>query len=62
VYITQDRLASFLHTAELLQVRGLTGASNPFKDSVSLSHYVLFSIFEESCDLCMCVCISAVFH
>ncbi|PNF31547.1 Longitudinals lacking protein-like [Cryptotermes secundus] len=33
VYITQDRLASFLHTAELLQVRGLTGASNPFKDS-----------------------------
>lgn len=35
VYITQDRLASFLRTAELLQVRGLTGASNPFKDSVS---------------------------
>jgi hypothetical protein len=35
VYITQDRLASFLHTAELLQVRGLTGATNPFKDSVS---------------------------
>lgn len=33
VYITQDRLASFLHTAELLQVRGLTGASSPFKDS-----------------------------
>ncbi|XP_069674477.1 protein tramtrack, alpha isoform-like isoform X2 [Periplaneta americana] len=33
VYITQDRLASFLHTAELLQVRGLTGATNPFKDA-----------------------------
>ncbi|GLH12293.1 Broad-complex core protein isoforms 1/2/3/4/5 [Gryllus bimaculatus] len=32
VYITQDRLASFLHTAELLQVRGLTGAGNPLKD------------------------------
>lgn len=53
VYITQDRLASFLHTAELLQVRGLTGASNPFKDSVSLSRYVLFSIFEEFCDFCI---------
>lgn len=35
VYITQDRLSSFLHTAELLQVRGLAGATNPFKDSVS---------------------------
>ncbi|XP_021933951.1 longitudinals lacking protein, isoforms H/M/V-like isoform X4 [Zootermopsis nevadensis] len=33
VYITQDRLSSFLHTAELLQVRGLAGATNPFKDS-----------------------------
>jgi hypothetical protein len=35
VYITQDRLSSFLRTAEFLHVRGLTGASNPFKDSVS---------------------------
>ncbi|XP_068081081.1 protein abrupt isoform X2 [Anabrus simplex] len=33
VYITQDRLAPFLHTAELLQVRGLAGATNPFKES-----------------------------
>jgi hypothetical protein len=29
VYISQERLSSFLRTAELLQVRGLTGASAP---------------------------------
>jgi hypothetical protein len=29
VYIGQERLSSFLRTAELLQVRGLTGASAP---------------------------------
>ncbi|XP_049840649.1 broad-complex core protein isoforms 1/2/3/4/5-like isoform X1 [Schistocerca gregaria] len=33
VYISQDRLAPFLHTAELLQVRGLAGAANPFRET-----------------------------
>lgn len=35
VFITQDQLSSFLETAELLQVRGLTGAVSPVKESVS---------------------------
>lgn len=35
VFITQDQLSTFLETAELLQVRGLTGAVSPVKESVS---------------------------
>ncbi|KAK3909551.1 Protein bric-a-brac 2 [Frankliniella fusca] len=33
VFITQDQLSTFLETAELLQVRGLTGASSPVKET-----------------------------
>ncbi|XP_034250774.1 broad-complex core protein isoforms 1/2/3/4/5-like isoform X1 [Thrips palmi] len=33
VFITQDQLSTFLETAELLQVRGLTGAVSPVKES-----------------------------
>ncbi|KAJ1529421.1 hypothetical protein ONE63_006200 [Megalurothrips usitatus] len=32
VFITQDQLSTFLETAELLQVRGLTGAVSPVKE------------------------------
>ena len=32
VYISEKKLTSFLQTAELLQIRGLTGAANTMKD------------------------------
>lgn len=44
VFITQDQLSTFLETAELLQVRGLTGAVSPVKESVrirNLFHLIL---------------------
>lgn len=49
VFITQDQLSTFLETAELLQVRGLTGAASPVKESVSIpletfNHLLLISV------------------
>ncbi|XP_018910893.2 uncharacterized protein [Bemisia tabaci] len=35
VYISEKKLASFLHTAELLQIRGLTGAASTMKADMS---------------------------
>lgn len=32
VYVSEKKLASFLQTAELLQIKGLTGAASTFKD------------------------------
>lgn len=33
VYVSEKKLASFLQTAELLQIKGLTGAASTFKVS-----------------------------
>lgn len=33
VYISEKKLASFLQTAELLQIRGLTGAATTMKEA-----------------------------
>ena len=49
VYISEKKLASFLQTAELLQIRGLTGAATTMKDgsfsdttSVDIMFYNIF--------------------